>query len=315
MIILIVEGIPVYRKKQKNSVARVKEVKLKQKTEPLMNSEILQNIRYRDETLNKFRKTNDPDLYKKYCQLRNLVQRENRISKRDYLTNKIEENVGNSKKTLGSIKKNGYSSKKKESSNVALEIDGETCFDPKKVANCFYGFFTTVAPNLVDKLPSSFNLFHTESSTFQNFYKGKNVEDDEFMLAVRFIKNLGPKSHIGFLELNSLNMLNVAFRVKQLRLSHVHKVFNGTGPSYLSEQFIKVSDVHYHFTKGSPEIFIVPTVNGVAATTFYYSGIKDWNSLSSDVKQKCTFNGFKSAARQYLRSQLQLMESDTYVYY
>ena len=59
----------------------------------------------------------------------------------------------------------------------------------------------------------------------------------------------------------------------------------------------------------------LPSVNGVAATTFYYSGIKDWNSLPSDVKQKCTFNGFKSAARQYLRSQLQLMESDTYAYY
>ena len=110
-------------------------------------------------------------------------------------------------------------------------------------------------------------------------------------------------------------MLNVDFRVKQLRLSHVHKIFNGTGLPYLSEQFIKVSDVHYHFTRGSTENFIVPSVNGVAATTFYYSGVKDWNSLPSDVKQKCTFNGFKSAARQYLRSRLQLMESDTYVYY
>ena len=77
-------------------MAPVKEVKFKQRTEPWMNSEILQNIRYQDETLNKFRKTNDPDLYKKYCQLRNLVQRETRISKGDYLTNKIEENVGNS---------------------------------------------------------------------------------------------------------------------------------------------------------------------------------------------------------------------------
>ena len=58
--------------------------------------------------------------------------------------------------------------------------------------------------------------------------------------------------------------------------------------------------------------FLVPSVSGVVATTFY-SGIKDWNSLPLDVKQKCTFNGFKSAARQYLRSTLQLMESDTYV--
>ena len=127
-------------------------------------------------------------------------------------------------------------------------------------------------------------------------------------------KDLGPRSHIGFLELNSLNMLYVDLSVKQLRLSHVHKIYNGTGPSYLSERFIKVSDVHHHFTRGSTENFIVPSVNFVAATTFYYSGIKDWNSLPSDVEQKCTFNGFKSAARQYLRSQLQLMESDTYVY-
>ena len=90
---------------------------------------------------------------------------------------------------------------------------------------------------------------------------------------VRFIKNLGPRSHIGFLELNSLNMLNVDFRVKQLRLSHVYKIFNGTGPSYLSEHFNKVSYVHHHFTRGSTENCEVPSVSGVAVTTFYYSGI------------------------------------------
>ena len=41
---------------------------------------------------------------------------------------------------------------------------------------------------------------------------------------MRFIKNFGPRSHIGFLELNSLNMLNVDFKVKQFPLSHVHKI-------------------------------------------------------------------------------------------
>ena len=30
--------------------------------------------------------------------------------------------------------------------------------------------------------------------------------------------------------------------------------------------------------------FVVPSVSGVAATTFYYSAIKDWNSLPSEVK-------------------------------
>ena len=164
-------------------VAPLKEVKLKQRTEPWMNSDILQNIRHRDETLNKFRKSKDPDLYKEYCKLRNMVQRETRISKRDYLANKIEENVGNSKKLWNQLKKLGYSSKKKENSSVVLETEGETCFDPQKVANCFNNFFTTVASNLVDKLPPSFNLFNTDSSRFQEFYAGKNVEPDEFILA------------------------------------------------------------------------------------------------------------------------------------
>ena len=58
------------------------------------------------------------------------MQRETRISKRDYLANKIEENVGNSKKLWNQLKKLGYSSKKKENSSVVLENEGETCFDP-----------------------------------------------------------------------------------------------------------------------------------------------------------------------------------------
>ena len=100
------------------------------------------------------------------------------------------------------------------------------------------------------------------------------------------------------MELNSLYMLNVVFRVKQLRLSHVHKIFNETGPSYLSEQFIKVSDVHHHFTRGSIENFIVPSVNGVAATTFYYSGIKDWNTDSILVCQtKVHFQCFQISCK------------------
>ena len=79
------------------------------------------------------------------------MQRKTRISKRDYF-----ENIGNSNKknTLwNQLNKLGRSSKKKENSNFVLEIEGETCFDPKKVTNCFNYFFTTVASNLVDKLP------------------------------------------------------------------------------------------------------------------------------------------------------------------
>ena len=79
-------------------------------------------------------------------------------------------------------------------------------------------------------------------------------------------------------------MLNVGFRVKQLRLSHVNN--DETGPSYLSEHVVNFSEVHHHFTRNSIENFVLPTVCGTAATTFYYNSIKAGNSLNLDVKQK-----------------------------
>ena len=81
-------------------------------------------------------------------------------------------------------------------------------------------------------------------------------------------------------------MLNVEFRVKQLRLSHAYNIYNETCPSNLLEQFIKTSDVHRHFTRGSTENFVVASISGVAATTFCYSAIKDWNSLPFKVKKE-----------------------------
>ena len=92
-------------------------------------------------------------------------------------------------------------------------------------------------------------------------------------------------------------MLNVEFRIKQLRMSHAYKIYNETGPLYIREHFVITFDVHHHFTGGSMENFVVPSVSGVAATTFFYSAIKDWNSLPLDIKQKSTFNGFKTAVK------------------
>ena len=121
---------------------------------------------------------------------------------------------------------------------------------------------------------------------------------------VRFIKNLGPRSHIGFSELDSLGMLNVDFRVKQLRLGHAHKISNDRCPSYLSENFVKTSDIHRHNTRGSSENFVVPSVSGVAAITFYYSAIKDYQRLEffTEVKIRSNYNSFKGAAKAYLRT-------------
>ena len=57
------------------------------------------------------------------------------------------------------------------------------------------------------------------------------------------------------------------------------------------------------------------SASGVAATTFYYSAFKDWNSLPSESKTTSNYNSFKDAAKAYLRIQLQLSEADNFIYY
>lgn len=110
-------------------------------------------------------------------------------------------------------------------------------------------------------------------------------------------------------------MLNVENRVKQLRLNHVYKIFNGCCPSYLSEHFTRVSSLHNYNTRGSSENFIIPNVSGAVSKTFYFNAIKDWNSLNSDIKKRNNFNSFKNGVKCYLKSQMQLVDEDIYSYY
>ena len=120
---------------------------------------------------------------------------------------------------------------------------------------------------------------------------------------------------MGYSELDSVGFLNVDNRVKQLRLNHVFKIFNGTSPSYLLDHFHKVSESHRYNTTDSSENFVVPRVSSQASTTFFFNGIKDWSGLHSEIKRDGNFNMLKTLVKRYLNSQMQLMENDIFCYY
>jgi hypothetical protein len=157
-----------------DKAAPIKEVRLKQRTEPWMNSEILHDIRERDNLLYKFNKDRSKkDLYGEYKKLRNKIQRDIKKAKSEYLLNELEANKNNSKQLWKHLKSLGYSEKRKGDGNTVLEIDGKLCFNPAKIAQHFNEFFTGIASNLVDKLPRSSNLFSVNSSPFQDYYGSK----------------------------------------------------------------------------------------------------------------------------------------------
>ena len=165
-----------------DNIAPVKQIRLKQRTEPWLTAEILELIKIRDMFLYKFRKEKNSDFYKQFCFYRNKVQKEVKTAKSDFLSNKIEENKNNPKKLWEQIKSLGYINKSKSSPNIVLNIDNENCYEDKKIANHFNIFFTTVASVLVQKLPPCSQLFSTSSEKFKNFYKVRNSKGKVFRL-------------------------------------------------------------------------------------------------------------------------------------
>ena len=121
---------------------------------------------------------------------------------------------------------------------------------------------------------------------------------------VRFILNLGPRHSINCDILDSLNMLNVEARVKQLRLNHVYNIVQGLAPNYLQENFTLVSSTSRYATRSSSNRnFIVPQISTYEAGTFYYSAIKDWNGLPVNIKEITNKDTFKDALKQFLKQQ------------
>ena len=96
---------------------------------------------------------------------------------------------------------------------------------------------------------------------------------------------MGNRDRVDHNTFCSLGILNIENRVKQLRLNLVHKIFhNKIIPAYLTENFRKISDLHYHSTRHSEHNFYIPSVVNQQSQTFYYNAIKDWNALPSSLK-------------------------------
>ena len=56
-------------------------------------------------------------------------------------------------------------------------------------------------------------------------------------------------------------------------------MFYDMGPKYMGQHFSEARNVHHHSTIGKHYNVVMPNVNGMSSTTFYFSAIKDMNSL------------------------------------
>ena len=165
-----------------DTVAPVKEVRLKYKSEDWFTGELVELIHERDKALMKFRKCKDNEMYNIYKNLRNKVQYEIRKAKKNYVKNVVKENQSCAKKLWKTIKNLGVPSKTKSACNIGLkdEISGEIVFDNEVVASKFNMFFSNIASKLVSKLPE--REFDDES--LSRFYLQKGVTRNSFSFTI-----------------------------------------------------------------------------------------------------------------------------------
>ena len=167
-----------------DKIAPEKEVRIKVRTEPWMNNEILELIYERDKALiqSNNNKTN-PDLRKNYNKLRNKLINLIRNNKANFFQNKVDEHKNNPKLLWKQFKTLGYSNKSKGKSRIVLEINGEKCHDPKTVSNHMNTFFLTVASKLQRLIINVSNIFNTTSQIFKDFYSDRGITPKSFNIS------------------------------------------------------------------------------------------------------------------------------------
>ena len=164
-----------------NSIAPFKETRLKQRTEPWIDDEILVSIRKRNKLFSELKKTRDAAKFSEFKKARALTRRLLENAKASFVTNKLEEEKSNPKKLWQTLKSLGSSSKPKSSSgNLCLNVDGTPVFDKLKVAEVFNNFFTTMASTVVSKIQAGSGYFSIPFVT--QFYANKGVAPDSFSL-------------------------------------------------------------------------------------------------------------------------------------
>ena len=159
-----------------NDTVPEKEIRIKGRTEPWIDAEVLELMQERDRALyNANHNKSDSNLRSTYKRLRNKVIKQTRKIKSKHFCEKIEENKDNPKLLWRQLNTIGYSNKSKEKSKIVLEIDGEKCFDSKILANKMGDYFLTVAEKLKSKIPNLPKVFDTGSESFKEYYIAKGV--------------------------------------------------------------------------------------------------------------------------------------------
>ena len=163
-----------------NEIAPKKMMCVKNDTCEWVDDEIFEAIRTRDKFFRKFKRSRLHIDGVNFRRARNKLQTMIKNKKRNFISNKLTENIAKPKELWKTLSQLGIQSKKKTTSKICLKDDGEVNFEPKSNCEIFKTFFESLSTNLVNKLPTPTNIFGMDS--VRRYYSDLNLENQNFYL-------------------------------------------------------------------------------------------------------------------------------------
>ena len=126
-------------------------------------------VRTRDKLFAKFKNSKHQDDHETYKVARDNVQRMIKSKMKNFVVDKLSQNIGKPEELWKLLKSLRLPSKQKLSSSLCLKKDGNLSFDPETNAEIFKDFYSNLANDLVKQLPTPPKKFRKE--TIKNYYK------------------------------------------------------------------------------------------------------------------------------------------------
>ena len=117
------------------------------------------------------------------------MQRLIKKKKKIFSSKKLEENIGEPKELWKTLKKLGLSKIKTTLTNICPTENCGLSFCSLSIANNFKQFFSNLAQNLIEKLPTGPNKF--DINPVREFYKPLNLAENPFHFNSLWKDNIG----------------------------------------------------------------------------------------------------------------------------
>ena len=161
-----------------NEIALMKDIRVKENSKTWFYSYIMEAIRVRDKLKETVLRTKLHVDHERFKEQRNSIQQKIKNKKTNFVRNQLQKNTKKPKELWKVLKNIGLPSKAAPISKICLKENEFTQFSDIQNANTFKNFYSKLASNLVEKLPTAKNIFRENS--VKKYYSAMNIPSNSF---------------------------------------------------------------------------------------------------------------------------------------